>query len=67
MCDQPIADENLILNYNSTLEGSKVIFRCKDEFYPTNIFIATCYKKYGWIPDPDEHTCADVTSGMLQL
>jgi hypothetical protein len=56
-------DRNVILNYNSTLEGSALtlVLTCEND---TNeqILSVTCHNSGNWIPDPTQFTCSPSTT-----
>ena len=54
-------DINVILNYNSTLEGSRSILILTGEndiSVIKQIITMTCHSSGNWIPDPAQFTCS---------
>ena len=62
-CDAPETDGNVhYSSYNSTLEGSNVIFWCTDRQFSTEAFTSVCHRNASWIPDPISR-CSTLPSG----
>ena len=62
-CGTPtIINNSLIVSYNSTLEGSTLLFSCKNGLIPDNEVIAVCHKNASWTPSPVDHNCGIITS-----
>ena len=57
-------DRNVVLNYNSTLEGSILTLTCpeNDTFADEVVFSVTCHSSGMWIPDPARFTCSSFTT-----
>ena len=58
-------DRNVILNYNSTLEGSRSILILTGEndiSIIKRIITMTCHSSGSWIPDPAQFTCSPSTT-----
>ena len=55
-------DINVILNYNSTLEGSRSILILTGENDISVIKTMTCHSSGNWIPDPAQFTCSPSTT-----
>ena len=63
-CDAPETGGTVhYSSYNSTLEGSNVIFWCTDGQLHTEAFTSVCHRNASWIPDPVGH-CTTLRSGM---
>ena len=56
-------DRNVVLDYNSTLEGSVLRLTCKNG-RPTDeeILKMTCHSSGNWIPDPAQFNCSPSTT-----
>ena len=64
-CRVPLADRNVALNYNSTLEGFVLTLICSEnDAIADEVLNATCNSSGKWIPDPAQFTCS---SFILQL
>ena len=59
-------DENVKLNFSSTLEGSVLMLTCENEMSNINttdeILHVTCHSNRSWIPDPAQFTCTPFTT-----
>lgn len=64
-CNVPILNCHIGLDYNSTLEGSLLAFWCEDGFIPRGVITAVCHSNASWIPDPTQHVCATLQSGLV--
>ena len=62
-CGPPTANNNVSLNYGSTLEESLLTFQCRDGLFPEDVFTASCYQNGSWIPNPSSHTWANSSAG----
>ena len=59
-CGLPLVDRNINLNYNSTLEGSRLTLTCENEMSNINtgtqtnkqILNVTCHRNGNWVPEP---------------
>lgn len=47
----------LVGNGTNTLEGSVVTLQCVEGYVPSAVTMATCTRKHGWLPPPDQHNC----------
>ena len=43
--------------YNSTLEGSQIVFQCSPGFVPSQQIVSVCAANNSWTPDPAELLC----------
>ena len=64
----PPADE-AIISQTSTLEGSRITFKCDDGFNPSLVMDAECQPDGNWQPDPAGVVCtaAMTSNGKLML
>ena len=64
-CGALEADENVhYSSYNSTLEGSSILFRCTDMPDQDEEFTSVCQTNASWIPDPvSQCTALSLRSG----
>ena len=62
-CGVPSAGSDIILHYNSTVEGSVLKFSCGNGFVPNEVLTAVCNKSGYWFPDPTKHICSTLSSG----
>ena len=56
-CEIPVNENKVVYEYNSTIEGSKLIFYCEDN--PDDSYTAQCYGNETWIPSIALITCGD--------
>lgn len=53
-----MVNSNISLDYNSTLEGSHLIFWCRDGLLPENVMMAQCTDNATWMPNVTELVCS---------
>ena len=46
--------------YDSTLEGSQIVFQCNPEFVPSQQMMSVCAANGSWTPDPAELECKGI-------
>ena len=56
-CEIPVNNNKVVYEYNSTIEGSKLIFYCEDN--NDESYTAQCYGNETWIPNIALITCGD--------
>ena len=59
-CEEPVERDKLIYVYDSTSEGSKLMYHCKDTVMIDSLMpsaIPQCYLNGSWAPDPDKFHC----------
>ena len=49
-----------IVNYTSTVEGSALLYQCKQGFGPVGEMTAVCAANGSWSPDPADVTCREI-------
>ena len=65
-CGVPIVDSSASVIYNSTLEGSLLVFWC--EQFPDDVFTALCHKNGSWSPNPAHNICSSsLLSGISKF
>ena len=60
-CGLPPEKSGLMLAFNSTLEGSQLMFWCDES--PNDTKIASCLEDGRWSVDLEEHSCTCTTEG----
>ena len=50
--------------YNSTLEGSRVTFRCELGRFPIGEYAAVCTSEGNWSPNPAQFVCSGELATM---
>ena len=63
-CGVPRLDNDVMLNYSSTLDCSVLILTCKDGTFRSTdkqILQMTCYSNENWIPNPSQFTYSSLT------
>ena len=55
--------------YDSTLEGSQIVFQCSSGFVPSQQMMSVCAANGSWTPDPAELECrgAEVYHDCLSI
>ena len=61
-CGAPEVNANVNLDFNSTTEGSVVVFQCSEGLKPTAPVTGGCGV---WFPNPAQHTCTDMSGGEV--
>ena len=57
-CGDPSLPVNgFVMAYDSTLEGSQIVFQCSLGFAPSLQMISVCDTDGSWTPDPAELVC----------
>ena len=57
-CGDPSPPLNgLVMAYDSTLEGSWIVFQCSPGFVPSQQMMSVCAANGSWTPDPAELVC----------
>ena len=57
-CGDPSLPVNgFVMAYDSTLEGSQIVFQCSPGFVPSQEMMSVCAADGSWIPDPAELEC----------
>jgi hypothetical protein len=59
-CGIPSTTGDTTIYYNSTLEGSELVYsiKCEDENVSS---VAVCQKNATWLPDPTDYVCSSST------
>ena len=63
-CGPLMNSTSIDFQYNSTLEGSELIFLCLTSDAHSQTFVAVCQKSGSWDPDPVSH-CIARNSGKI--
>ena len=66
-CEEPMVNSNVSLDYNSTVEGSLLIFWCSDGLFPNGVILAQCTKRGVWMPNPAELECSVSLKSTFKL
>ena len=61
-CGTPLARSDVSLIFNSTLEGSQLIFWCDE--YPNEIINASCLSDGRWSVDLNQYSCSTHPQGI---
>ena len=57
-CGDPSLPMNgFVMAYNSTLEGSQLVFQCSPGFAPSQQMMSVCMANGSWTPDPATLVC----------
>ena len=65
-CGSPSAPINgAIISQTSTLEGSRIAFKCDDGFSPSLAMDAECQPNGNWQPDPAGVVCTAATTSKI--
>ena len=57
-CGDPSLPLNgFVMAYDSTLEGSQIVFQCSPGFAPLQEIMSVCMADGSWTPDPTELVC----------
>lgn len=66
-CGVPSSNSHVLLFYNSTMEGSIVIYQCMEGLLPNITMNAACQAGGVWIPNPAMHTCSTPDQGQYNV
>ena len=57
-CGDPSLPVNgFVMAYDSTLEGSQIVFQCNPGLVPSQQIVSVCAANESWTPDPAELVC----------
>ena len=64
-CGAPVPPQYGLLGaYNSTLEGSRITFRCESGSFPVGEYAAICMSEGNWSPNPSQFVCSGELATM---
>ena len=60
-CGDPTLPMNgVVMAYDSTLEGSQIVFQCSPGFVPSQQMMSVCMADGNWTPNPAELECRGI-------
>ena len=66
-CGDPSSPVNgFVMAYDSTLEGSQIVFQCSPGFVPSQQMMSVCATNGSWTPDPAELVCMLPLQGVAK-